>query len=131
MTSSVAVFPDVESALLYALVPEFPDVRFVTSMPAGELTITTARIHRISGANRDIYVDRPIIDIDVFGLQSQAGNVSLIARDIQSALLSMMSMRVTNGVIQHITTVNGPRTLPETNQDLVRYSATYEVMIHS
>jgi hypothetical protein len=127
---TVPVFPDVESALLYALVPEFPDIRFVTYMPGGELTMTTARLHRISGANRDIGVDRPVVDIDVFGLRTGIGQVSAAAREIQAFVLSLMSVQVSNGVIVHVTTVNGPRSLPEANQELCRYSATYEIMIH-
>jgi hypothetical protein len=127
---TVPVFPDAESALLYALVPEFPDIRFVTYMPAGELSMTTARLHRISGSNRDIGIDRPVIDVDVFGLRTEIGQVSVAAREIQAFILSLMSVQVMNGVIVHVTTVNGPRSLPEANQDLCRYSATYEVMIH-
>lgn len=127
---TVPVFPDVESALLYALVPLQPDIRFVTVMPAS-VTGIVARVHRISGAPRDIHVDRPIVDIDVFGSQSEAGNVSVAARSIQSDVLSLMGKVVTNGVIQHAVTIAGPRSLPEVNPDLVRYGATYEIQIHS
>lgn len=127
---TVPVFPDAESALLYALVPAFPDIRFVTVMPGGDLPQTTVRLHRISGSNRTIGVDNPIVDIDVFGLKSDVGQVSADARDIQAFVLGLMSAQVANGVIIHATTVNGPRSLPEANQDLVRYSATYELHIH-
>jgi hypothetical protein len=127
---TIPTFPDAESALMYALVPEFPDIRFVTSMPGGELPQTTVRLHRISGANRDIGVDRPIVDVDVFGLKSAVGQVSVAAREIQAFILSLMSAKVLNGVIVHAVTITGPRQLPEANQDLVRYSATYEFTIH-
>jgi hypothetical protein len=116
--------------MLYALVPLEPDIRFVTVMPAGVYDGIIARIHRISGANRNIGVDRPIVDVDVFGPKSQAGNVSAAARNIQSDLLSLMGKQVTNGVVIHVTTTVGPRSLPEANTDLVRYSATYEISIH-
>jgi hypothetical protein len=127
---TVPVFPDVESMLLYALVPLEPDIRFVTVIPADVSSGIIARVHRISGANRNIGVDRPIIDIDVFGPKNQAGNVSAAARDIQSDLLSLMGVAVSNGVIIHVTTTVGPRQLPEANTTLVRYSATYEMQIH-
>lgn len=126
---TVPVFPDIESALLYALVPMQPDIRFVTAMPADVSTIV-ARVHRISGANRNIHVDRPVVDIDVFGPSTDVGNVSAAARNIQSDVLSLMGRTVTNGVIQHASTIAGPRSLPEANPDLVRYSATYEIQIH-
>src|SRR5262252_5363193 len=108
-------FPDAESALMYALVPAFPALRFVTYMPGGDLPQTTARIHRISGSNRNIGIDDPVIDIDVFGLKSEVGQVSVAAREIQAFVLSLMSVRVQNGVIVHATTVNAPRSLPEAN----------------
>lgn len=126
---TVPVFPDAESALLYALVPLEPDIRFVTSMPA-DVSSIVARVHRISGASRDIHVDRPIIDIDVFGPMTDVGNVSVAARDIQSDILSLMGKTVANGVIQHAVTIAGPRSLPEVNPELVRYGATYEIQIH-
>jgi len=129
MPNLVPEFPDAESVLMYALVPMEPSIRFVTSMPA-EVPVITARIHRISVSNRNIGVDSPIIDIDVFGPKAQVGSVSNAARAIQSDILSLMSVQVMNGVIQHVTTVNGPRSLPEANPDLVRYSATYEMHIH-
>lgn len=130
MSVPVPVLPDAESALLYALVPLEPDIRFVTVMPGGELTGIVARVHRISGAARDLHVDRPIIDIDVYGLKSETGNVSAAARRIAAHILGMMSRTVTNGVIQHSSVIAGPRQLPEANPDIVRYSATFEVLIH-
>lgn len=126
----VPVFPDIASALLFALVPEFPDIRFVTIMPYGNPESITARISRISGAPRDIYIDRPIVDIDVFGPKGEAGNVSTAANEIQACVLSLMSRKVQNGVIQHAVTIAGPRSLPEANTNLVRYGATYEIQIH-
>ena len=130
MINQVQVFPDIESMVLYALVPLNPDVRFVTVMPM-DIQGITARVHRISGANRDIGIDRPVVDIDVFGYKSQAGNVSAAAREIQSDILSLMGTEVFNGVIQHVSTIVGPRSLPEDNPDLVRYSASYELRVHS
>jgi hypothetical protein len=124
------VLPDIESALLYALVPLEPDIRFVTIMPGGDLAQMTARIHRISGANRNIHVDRPIVDIDVYGPKSEAGTVSAAARSIQADIHSFAGIKVMNGVIQHANTIAGPRQLPEANPDIVRYSATYEILIH-
>ena len=127
---ALQAFPDIESALLYALVPMETDIRFVTTLPAGDSDGIIAKIRRISGANRDIYVDRPIVDIDVYGPKDEVGNISAAARRIQMDVMSMMSKVVTNGVIQRVTTIAGPRPLPEANPNYVRYSATYEIQIH-
>jgi hypothetical protein len=122
----VDTWPDVELALLMLLVPMEPGIRFVTVMPA-QVTGMVARIHRISGANRDIYLDKAIVDIDVFGMKSDTVSVSQAARAIQADMLSLMSATSMIGVVQHVTTIAGPRQLPEANQTLVRYSASYEV----
>jgi len=124
------VLPDIETLLMYALVPEFPNYRFVTIIPAGDPTEITARIHRISGAGRHIGMDDPIVDIDVYGLKSDTGNVSAAAREIQAFILSLMGAQFTTGVIQHASTVAGPRKLQEANPAFVRFNATYELHVH-
>lgn len=130
---SLTTLPDIESALLYALAPMEPNLRFVTTMPAGDLTVVTARIRRVSGTvGVHTWVDHPVVDIDVWGQVgvASAADVSLISRNIQSDMMSLMSARVLNGVIQHVTVISGPKQIPEVNQKLVRYNATYLVRIH-
>lgn len=129
--SDVQIFPDPESMLMYVLVPLNPDIRFSTILPSGDPTKITARIRRTGGANHNIGIDRPVVDIDVFGPKSQTGNVSVAARTIQSQMLSLMSAVTPQGVIQHVITSAGPRQLPEVNPNFVRYSASYEMQIHS
>jgi hypothetical protein len=107
-----------------------PDVRFVTSMPAGPLKMITARISRTGGTDSH-FIDRPTVDIDVWGFKSAPMDVSIAARDIQADAMSLMGIQVQTGVIQHVITTIGPRPIPEVNPDLVRYNATYEVYIHS
>jgi hypothetical protein len=75
-------------------------------------------------------IDRPIIDVDVFSTTGEA-DASTAARAIQAALLSLTGTRTTNGVVQRVTTVNGPRWLLEANQAIIRYGATYEVYIRA
>jgi hypothetical protein len=116
--------------LMYALVPQNPNIRFVTVMPYGDPAKITARIRRTGGIVVHVGLDRPVIDIDVFGPKSQIGNVSAAAREIQSQMMSLMSAIVPNGVFQRVTTVSSPRQLPEVNPNLVRYSATYELSVH-
>jgi hypothetical protein len=118
--------------LMYALRPQNPSTwRFVTIMPATNPDMITVRIRRTGGGNRNIGIDRPTVDVDVFGPKAQVGNVSVAARTVQSQILSLMSAVVPNGVIQHTSTITGPRQFPEVNQNYVRYSATYEMQIHS
>ncbi len=125
---TIPAFPDIEIALLAILGPAYPGVKFVTKLP-DQISATTVRIRRISGANRSIRVDRPIVDIDVFAA-SQA-TASSVARNIQSTLLSIRNGIVLTGVVLQATTINGPRQLPEVNPNLVRYGSTYEIFSHA
>ena len=110
-----------------------PDIRFVTVMPTGDLPRVTARIRRVSGTvGRHVWVDHPIVDIDVWG---QLGIVTesstyLAARNIEADMMSLMSAIVLNGVIQHVTVISGPKHVAEVNTKLVRYNAAYLVRIH-
>lgn len=127
---TISPLPDVESALMFALVPLHPEVRFVTVMPAGQLNMLTARINRVSGAERH-FVDTAVVDIDVWGFRSRSMDVSIAARDIQASILGLLGQVVTNGVIQHVVTISGPRAMPEVNQTLARYNASYQVRLHA
>lgn len=135
--STVSIFPDVEVMLMYVLVPLNPGMRIGTKLPSGDPTKITVRIKRTSGTNQNILIDSPVVDVDVFGPKAQTGNVSLAARTIQSQMLSLMSAVVLDanqnvvGVIQRVTTVQGPRELPEVNQNFVRFAATFELRVRS
>jgi hypothetical protein len=132
MSTTIRPFPDPETMLMYALVPINPSTwRFVTILPAGDSSDIIVRFRRSGGTNRNIYVDQPTVDVDVFGPKSQVGTVSNAARTIQSQILSLASAVVSNGVIQHAFTVQGPRQLPEVNPNYVRYNAMYQLQIHA
>jgi hypothetical protein len=128
--TTLTMFPDVESALMFALVPKFPDIRFVTILPGGNMPKITTRIVRSGGGNPKIWVDEPTVEIDTWGFSNDTMSASIAAREIQSAVLSLAGTQVQNGVIQHVSTVSGPRRLPEVNSALCRYNATYTVRIH-
>jgi hypothetical protein len=128
MPPVVAAFPDIEKLLVGWLQPQFPDARLATILPA-DITGTTVHVTRISGANRNIAVDRPIVDIDVFALD-YADSVSG-ALAIQQVITLARNVTTDDGVLLGATTVNGPRWLPEINPALTRFSATYEFHVHA
>lgn len=122
-------FADVEVELFGYLGPKFSALRLCTDLPS-QISATTVRIKRISGANRDLLIDRAIVDIDVYSPTSEA-DASTQARAIQATLLAMTGTQTSNGVVQRVATINGPRWLPTDNQSLTRYGATYEVFIRA
>jgi hypothetical protein len=121
-------FPDIELLLVGWWQPQFPAARFATILPA-DIAGTTIHVTRISGGNRTIRVDRPVVDVDVYALD-HATAVS-IALGIQALVKIARNVVTGSGVIQSAVTVNGPRWLPEINPALFRRSATYQFYVHA
>src|ERR1700693_6221719 len=128
MPPAIAAFPDIEKLLIGWLQAPLTNTRVCTVLPA-DITETPIHVTRISGANKSIRVDRPIVDIDVFALDhSDSVNVALA---VQQVITPMRNVVTSGGVVQSVTTVNGPRWLPEINPALTRYSASYEFHVHA
>jgi hypothetical protein len=101
------------------------DLPLEMGMAIGDVTI---RVNRTSGANRHRFTENPIVDIDVFAPQrSDAVEVALL---IQGMFAGIRNLVTEQGVVQSVQTVIGSRWLPDINQDLVRYSASYELHTH-
>ena len=128
MPPAVAAHPDVELLLIGWLQPLFPGARFCTELPA-DITETTVHVTRISGAARALRVDRPIVDIDV--LRPGSRHVGERRAGIEALLRVARNVITEAGVLLSVSTVNGPRWLPEINPDLRRRSATYEFYVHA
>jgi hypothetical protein len=128
-TYSLSTLPDVESALMFKLIPSFPSIRFVTELPAGDPDKMIVRINRSGGFDRRM-VDEATVEIDLWGFRNETMDASIAAREIQANLLGTAGLQVQNGVIQQIRTLSGPRRLPEVNQKLCRYNASYQVRLH-
>lgn len=129
MPPALAAHPDVELLLIGWQQPQFPAARWCTELPA-DITETTVHVTRISGASRDVRVDRPIVDVDVYAMD-HATSVR-VAAAIEANFRAARNVVVPDaGVLLSVTTVNGPRWLPEPNPDLRRRSATYQFHVHS
>jgi hypothetical protein len=124
-------WPDSEQVMLVGLTPlvqaVYSTVRFCTTLPEN-ITTPTVRIKRISGAQRDITTDRPILDVDTFW--SDYGIASAVARQVTASLLSLRGLQLMNGVIANVNVVQGPRWMPEPDPNLYRFNATYEAFVH-
>jgi hypothetical protein len=118
-------FPDIELLVIGWMQSLFnvDEVRFVTDLPLN-IDQTIVRVSAISGANRDIVVDRPIIDVDVFA--ADRTTASAAGRQIQAIFAGVRNLVTDNGVILRIDTITSPRWLPDINQELSRNSASYE-----
>ena len=128
--------PDIEVLLLSWLNAQaqleanavLADTRFCTDLPyiAPGADGAWARISRVSGATSSYFVDRPIVDIDVYSFDREAAFA--IATAIRSLLFwQLRGTQQPEGIVQLITDVVGPRWLPDDNEDMSRYGATYEI----
>jgi len=100
---------------------------FTGDPPAGELPLIV--LDRVSGADLDPKMDRPIIDIDVYGrTRAEAQD---LAEEIRFALRDTLpNLIVDNVVFTRTRTIVAPRSLAHGNPLIRRYSATYELVLH-
>lgn len=129
-------FPDVEVLLLNWLEAQqvleanavLAQTRFCTDLPyiAPGAGGSWARISRVSGATSSYFTDRPIVDIDVYSFDRDAAVA--VAGAVQSLLLwQLRGSRTPDGTVQTVAVMVAPRWLPDDNQDISRYGATYEL----
>lgn len=133
MPPSIPVMPDAELLLVVGLTPLLQaiygsnGVRVVTSLP-GTIAVPTVRVKRISGAQRTIALDRPVLDADTFALDY--GTASMVSRQVTASLLALRGMLLANGVVTNVNVIQGPRWLPDEDVNLFRFNASYEVFTH-
>lgn len=121
------MFVDVE-ALLIPWLEDKLGIRVVSELPP-DAVMPIVRLYRISGAENDYKLDRPIVDIDVFA--ATRPEAADIAERVRSAMRLDLRGAVFGGaVVTYCFTIIGPRWLPDTNTDLRRCSASYEVLLH-
>jgi hypothetical protein len=136
---STKILPDIEIFLvnwlpgvlwpaLAALVPPVNvEPRVLQNVPE-PVTQAVVRVTRVAGAARNFFVDRPIVDIDVFSPDFDQS--ALIARIIAQLLTTLRGTSTADGVVQSVSVILGPHWLPEANQNLTRYSGSYEFHAH-
>jgi hypothetical protein len=136
---STKILPDIEIFLvnwlpgvlwpaLAALSPPVSAEPLVLQNVPEPVTQAVVRVTRVAGAARNIMVDRPIVDIDVFSPDFDQS--ALIARVIAQILTTLRGTATPDGVVQSVAVILGPHWLPEANQNLTRYSGTYEFHCH-
>jgi hypothetical protein len=125
-------FPDIE-ILLVAYLHTKTSLRVVTDLPANlDEILPVIRVTRISGADRDYRLDRPIVDVDVFAAdRAGASALSGQVRDLLRNQLQYGDAVQPTGVVTSVETIAGPRWLPDPNTSLRRFNATYELCVHA
>lgn len=86
-------------------------------------------LERISGAELDPRLDRPIVDIDCYA--GDRGTAQDLAETIRTHFRhELPGMIVGGAVFTRARTVVAPRLLPHANPKVRRYSANYELLLH-
>lgn len=128
------MFPDVE-ILLIAYLKAQTGHRVVTDLPTGDAltaALPVIRVTRVSGEESDYRLDHPIVDVDVFA--ADRGGASTLARQVQDLLRNHLPYEDAvqpTGVVTAVGTVVGPRWLPDSNTNLRRFQASYEITLHA
>lgn len=128
-------FPSIEK-LMVAYLPTVTGIHCTTELPhdfqnvdgpTGLLPVTF--VERISGADLDPRLDRPIVDIDVYA--GDRGQGQDLAELIRMDLRFNLPGKVFGGaVFTRVRTVVAPRLLPHANPRVKRFSANYELLLH-
>lgn len=121
------LFVDVEALLIPWLADKL-GVPVVSELPPNAAP-PIIRLYRISGADNDYKLDRPIVDVDVFA--ATRPEAAALSERVRTAFRADLRGQVLSGVVISFPfTIIGPRWLPDTNTDWRRYSASYEVLLH-
>lgn len=102
-------------------------ILIATRLPE-QLPEVAVRVNRVSGAARSRFVDRPIVDIDVFSADEDKAIAA--AHTVHDALQGIRSLVTDEGVVSYSEVIIGPRWLPDINQEIFRRSASYELYTH-
>lgn len=122
--------------LLVAYLPTITGVPATTELPhdfqnpdGPTAMLPVVFVERISGADLDPVLDRPVIDVDVYaGTRAQAQE---IAETIRTELrFNLPGSTVGGAVFTRTRTIVAPRVLPHANPKVRRYSANYELLLH-
>lgn len=86
------------------------------------------RVTRAAGTSRNHFTDRPIVDLDAFC--PDFDTAAAASRVIQNVLSQLRGTPTPDGTVQGVITILGPHWLPDVNQNLTRYSGSYEISCH-
>lgn len=127
------MFPDVEVLLVAYLAAADPSARVLTDLPDDlESVLPVWQVRRVSGADRDYKLDRPIVDIDTWAAdRTTAAQRAHQAHALLRGDLPHLHAVQPSGVVTSVETIAGPRWLPDPNTNLRRYSASYEICVHA
>lgn len=128
-------FPSIEVLMREFLEPRL-SVPVTAELPPGfELEdgptdgLPAIHVERISGADIDPVLDRPIVDIDCYGLDRATSQD--LAEAVRAQLrFELPGTAVSNVVFTRTRTVVGPRLLVHANPKVRRYSGVYEFALH-
>ena len=83
-------------------------------------------MNRVSGETHNRFIDVPVVDVDCYSFDRDTA--VLAARTVENLLLwQLRGSQTPDGIVQQTSTVIGPRWIPDLNQDISRYSASYEI----
>lgn len=124
-------YVDVE-VLLVAYLKAKTGKRVLTDLPADLAEILPLhRLTRVSGADNDYRLDQSVVNVDTFAAdRAQAYTLANAVRDVlRNDLPTVDAVRPT-GVVTAVRTIVAPRWLPDSNPNLRRVQASYEVITH-
>ena len=128
------MYPDIE-LLLVGYLGTKTGHRAVTELPAElDSILPVIRVTRVSGGDDLGFskLDRPVVDVDVFAAtRTGAHDLSDQVRVLLRQDLVTVDTVQPAGVVTEVRTITAPRWLPDSNVNLRRYNASYQITAHA
>ncbi len=117
-------------ALLKDFLPtvDFPKV-FREVPPNLTHAVPLVTVTRFGGADKNIVLDQPVVQIDVFA--ATADSAEDLAEDLRTAMRMKLPRYVFDGaVVTGVATFAGPQLVPWSSSNVWRVSARYQITVH-
>jgi len=122
--------------VVQALIAIYGNEYSISTVLPEPIVQTAIRVQRLTGAPDNIWIDKPLVEVDVVTTKLVSGTAGygladVLSRDIQANLFNLRSLPLLEGVIQAVRTITGPRRIPDISVDTYRFAATYELSVHA
>jgi hypothetical protein len=137
MTSQVSPYPSAEVLVIQVLSALYSNEGYAISTTIPDtLPAVAIIVETITGAPENVWVDRPVVGVDVITSKHLSGDAGYgiadnLSHQLWADLYNSRGQQFSGGVISAVKVMAGPRRIVDINVDTFRFAATYQLSIHA
>lgn len=137
MTAQVSPRPSAEKLIIEILAAEYAGMGYsIATVSPDDLPAVAIVVDTITGGDLNIRIDLPVMQIGVITSKHISGDAGYgiadtISRDIWAVLWNSRGQQFDNGIISMVKTMSTGHRVSDTNVDVFRFVATYQLTIHA